>query len=333
MKKLFVDPRNISRINFRNDINILRALAVLAVVMYHYELGNFNGGWLGVDVFFLISGYLIGNIIISELNTNKFTFKNFYQRRIKRLLPTLLLTNLLTLIFGLVFLDYVKIIELSRSIIASVFFYANYFFAEDNDMSAGVRVIGEDHKIYNNYRSRLLVNTYHHQAQQYYCSKCSWNSQTFQSINWLAIQRAMSMCSSATRVWVSKFSCDFIGTARMLARREYWLESKCPRCGSDNETTTHIIQCPHPPHREQIDRRIDDFRLWMESRHFEPDLCADIINVTTSWVRGDESAHPSITCAPVATQLQIGWDHFKMGRVNKSITDHLHSFYLTKKLH
>jgi peptidoglycan/LPS O-acetylase OafA/YrhL len=137
MKKLFVDPINISRINFRNDINILRALAVLAVVMYHYELGNFNGGWLGVDVFFLISGYLIGNIIISELNTKKFSFKNFYLRRVKRLLPTLFLTNLLTLILGFVFFDYVQIVELSRSIIASIFFYGNYFFAGLDFYTAG----------------------------------------------------------------------------------------------------------------------------------------------------------------------------------------------------
>ena len=137
MKKLFINPSNISRLNFRKDINVLRALAVLAVVMYHYELANFNGGWLGVDVFFLISGYLIGNIIISELNTKKFSFKNFYLRRVKRLLPTLFLTNLFTLIFGFVFLDYVKIVELSRSIIASVFFYGNYFFAGLDFYTAG----------------------------------------------------------------------------------------------------------------------------------------------------------------------------------------------------
>ena len=137
MYKLFVDPRNISRINFRKDINVLRALAVLAVVLYHYELANFHGGWLGVDVFFLISGYLIGNIIISELNTKKFSFKSFYLRRVKRILPTLFLTNLLTLIFGFVYLDYVKIVELSRSIIASVFFYANYFFAGLDFYTAG----------------------------------------------------------------------------------------------------------------------------------------------------------------------------------------------------
>jgi len=137
MNRLFVNPRNISRVSFRKDINVLRALAVLAVVMYHYELANFSGGWLGVDVFFLISGYLIGNIIISELNTKKFSFKNFYLRRVKRILPTLFLTNLLTLILGFVFLDYVKIVELSRSIIASVFFYANYFFAGLDFYTAG----------------------------------------------------------------------------------------------------------------------------------------------------------------------------------------------------
>ena len=69
---------NIKRVSFRQDINGLRAVAVLAVVFYHAELEIFKGGWLGVDIFFVISGYLISNIIISELNQNEFSFKNLF---------------------------------------------------------------------------------------------------------------------------------------------------------------------------------------------------------------------------------------------------------------
>ena len=75
------DISNIKRIAFRQDINGLRAIAVLAVVFYHAELELFKGGWLGVDIFFVISGYLISNIIISELNEGTFSFKNFYLKK------------------------------------------------------------------------------------------------------------------------------------------------------------------------------------------------------------------------------------------------------------
>jgi peptidoglycan/LPS O-acetylase OafA/YrhL len=73
-----IDVSNIKRISFRNDINGLRAIAVLVVVFYHAEIEIFKGGWIGVDIFFVISGYLISNIIISELNKEEFSFKNYY---------------------------------------------------------------------------------------------------------------------------------------------------------------------------------------------------------------------------------------------------------------
>ena len=130
MKYIFnlTDISNIKRISFRQDINGLRAIAVLAVVFYHAELDIFKGGWLGVDIFFVISGYLISNIIISELNEGTFSFKNFYLRRVRRILPALFSTLLLTIPFAYFFLTPKAMEEYIDSLIASVFFYANYHF-------------------------------------------------------------------------------------------------------------------------------------------------------------------------------------------------------------
>src|SRR6056300_1269611 len=124
----FTDISNIKRISFRTDINGLRAIAVLAVVFYHADLKLFKGGWLGVDIFFVISGYLISNIIISELNDGTFTFKNFYLRRVWRILPALFSTLLLTTPFAYFFLTPKALEEYIDSLIASIFFFANYHF-------------------------------------------------------------------------------------------------------------------------------------------------------------------------------------------------------------
>tara|TARA_B100000900_G_scaffold397211_1_gene397317 strand:- start:9815 stop:11794 length:1980 start_codon:yes stop_codon:yes gene_type:complete len=129
-KKLnhFLGISKIKRITYRKDINGLRAIAVLAVVFYHADIFQFNGGWLGVDVFFVISGYLISNIIISELNESKFAFIDFYIRRIRRILPALFSTLIFTLPFSYFLLTPKAIIEYAKSLFASIFFYANYYF-------------------------------------------------------------------------------------------------------------------------------------------------------------------------------------------------------------
>ncbi len=122
------DISEIKRISFRQDINGLRAIAVLAVVFYHADVEIFKGGWLGVDIFFVISGYLISNIIISELNENAFSFKNFYLRRVKRILPALFSTLVLTIPFAYFLLTPKAMEEYVSSMISSIFFYANYHF-------------------------------------------------------------------------------------------------------------------------------------------------------------------------------------------------------------
>ena len=123
------DISNIKRISFRQDINSLRAIAVLAVVFYHAELELFKGGWLGVDIFFVISGYLISNIIISELNEGTFSFKKFYLRRIKRILPVFYFISILTSFIAIFSFNSEKLVEYSKSLLASLGFVSNIYFS------------------------------------------------------------------------------------------------------------------------------------------------------------------------------------------------------------
>ena len=73
----------------RRDIQFLRGIAVLVVVIYHSNLGLLKQGYLGVDVFFVLSGFLITSMILNELDNNNFQFSDFYLRRAKRLLPAI----------------------------------------------------------------------------------------------------------------------------------------------------------------------------------------------------------------------------------------------------
>ena len=122
------------KINYRPEIDGLRAIAVLAVIIYHAKisfLGDiiFKGGFIGVDIFFVISGYLITSIIYKELlEKNSFCFKYFYERRIRRILPALLIVIFVSLPFGWFLLLPSDLIDFSKSILYSLGFTSNFYF-------------------------------------------------------------------------------------------------------------------------------------------------------------------------------------------------------------
>ncbi len=114
---------------FRPDIEGLRGVAVLLVLLYHCTFYAFQGGYIGVDVFFVISGYLITRLLIREFETNTFSVRNFYVRRIRRLIPALLATIIATLIAGLFILSPEHLKELGTSSIFAALSLSNVHFA------------------------------------------------------------------------------------------------------------------------------------------------------------------------------------------------------------
>ena len=124
---------NTTQIKYRPEIDGLRCIAVLSVIFYHSEIllfdkSFFKGGFLGVDIFFVISGYLITSILLKESEKNNFSLTKFYERRFRRIFPALIFILSTNLIIGTKFLLPDQLIELSESYISSIFFISNYFF-------------------------------------------------------------------------------------------------------------------------------------------------------------------------------------------------------------
>jgi len=115
------------RAEYRNDIDGLRAISVIAVILFHF--GYLPRGYLGVDVFFVISGYLITGIIWRELDGDNFSIVNFYVRRIRRILPLTTAAVIVALLIGLVVMLPDDLENLSQSVIATNFFSNNILLA------------------------------------------------------------------------------------------------------------------------------------------------------------------------------------------------------------
>ncbi len=113
---------------YRADIDGLRAIAVVTVVLFHAGLDSFGGGYVGVDVFFVISGYLITGIIVEDLEKGDFKLLHFYERRVRRILPALLALIFFCFPFALLWLVPSDVRAFSQSVAAAVAFISNFYF-------------------------------------------------------------------------------------------------------------------------------------------------------------------------------------------------------------
>jgi peptidoglycan/LPS O-acetylase OafA/YrhL len=115
-------------LTYRHEIDGLRAVAVIPVILFHAGFTIFSGGYVGVDVFFVISGYLITSIVISELQDGNFSIARFYERRARRILPALFFVILCCLPFAWMWMLPAELKAFSQSIVAVVFFASNILF-------------------------------------------------------------------------------------------------------------------------------------------------------------------------------------------------------------
>jgi peptidoglycan/LPS O-acetylase OafA/YrhL len=113
---------------YRKEIDGLRAIAVLPVILFHAGFELFSGGFVGVDIFFVISGYLIAMIIMTEIEEERFSIANFYERRARRILPALFFVIFISIPVAYIFLTPSDLKDFSQSVIATVMFSSNLLF-------------------------------------------------------------------------------------------------------------------------------------------------------------------------------------------------------------
>lgn len=118
----------LSHPKYRPDIDGLRAIAVLSVVIFHAFPKALHGGFVGVDIFFVISGYLISTIIFSNLEHNRFRLLEFYNRRIRRIFPALIIVLIAVLIFGWILLFQNEFQILGKQVAGGAGFASNFVF-------------------------------------------------------------------------------------------------------------------------------------------------------------------------------------------------------------
>ena len=118
--------------SYRKDIDGLRAIAVTSVIAFHAQWTLFSGGFVGVDVFFVISGYLIGSMIIDDVSAGRFSLVGFYERRIRRILPALAVMMVATSVLAYLYMLPNELERYADSLLAATFSVSNFYFARNS---------------------------------------------------------------------------------------------------------------------------------------------------------------------------------------------------------
>jgi peptidoglycan/LPS O-acetylase OafA/YrhL len=139
-KQTVTSPVGTAIRSHRRDIDGLRAAAVIPVILFHLHARGFGGGFLGVDVFFVISGYLISRIVFQEILGNKFSLQAFYERRVRRIFPALFAVSFFCLVIGYFEMLPNEFTQLSQSVVATTLFCSNFFFFHQSNYFAPASV-------------------------------------------------------------------------------------------------------------------------------------------------------------------------------------------------
>src|SRR4051812_32000478 len=123
-----------TKMMYRPEIDGLRAVSIVFVLLFHAKFQAFAGGFVGVDIFFVISGYLITRNIVSDLERGSFSFARFYERRIRRLFPALLCTVALTFVIAALWFPPDTFQRLAKDAFTTLASVSNVYFWRDSSL-------------------------------------------------------------------------------------------------------------------------------------------------------------------------------------------------------
>ncbi len=114
--------------DYRKEIDGLRAIAVIPIILFHANLAPFHGGYIGIDVFFVISGYLVTHSIINEIENKNFSMSSFHEKRARRILPVLILVCITSIIMSIIFMYPFQILDFANSVFFTSTLTSNFYF-------------------------------------------------------------------------------------------------------------------------------------------------------------------------------------------------------------
>ena len=212
---------------YRADIDGLRAVAIAAIVVYHADISLLPGGFVGVDIFFVISGYLITTLLTRELEaTGTVALTQFYARRIRRLLPALGLTVICTLATVSVFLSPLEVDTAAKTAIATALYVSNFYFIaqaadyfspnSQHDPLLHTWSLGVEEQFYLLWPV-LAVVIFRLGGRRAFIAFCAITA-AFSFVAWLTVNPTLAFYSSPTRAWELALGalCSFAGLRKSV---------------------------------------------------------------------------------------------------------------------
>ena len=192
----------------------------------------------------------------------------------------------------------------------------------------------QSHQLYSNLIKTLHDHIHTSQIKQYWCSKSKYTMPLESSIDWSARSKSHSNMSKATNRWVCKWLTGFCGVEAMLVLYKHQKHSKCPRCNADDESVTHVLQCPDARACQLWNEEIDALHTWIIDNKGCPELAHAVTTYLQAWHSGNgfpSNDYSEILQNAIREQNRIGWQSFIEGFWSVRWREHQHQYLLSIK--
>ena len=191
----------------------------------------------------------------------------------------------------------------------------------------GLSLWCDGNKIYSNFREKLQDVYWDTRAKVTISEKYDWMGDQFDNVCWEASSRATKLMTNTLQIKIAKFVTKTMPVGRAMERRGAWKESYCPRCGKDDESTHHILQCNETSARETLRIAIENVEKTLSKMNTELNLQMQVIRSITEWLTGNTPISTPNSLHPIRMQNTLGWEHFIEGRIHIAFEEYMQRHY------